>query len=159
MNTRQSWRNRSNSAWQKWKKLRLGRQSSSRIMPSSTWEKNQSMALDGPNWQPSFTSRNRVWSSQSQSTAETMRRTSAQAAASPGRPGLGPSTATKSRLGLARRMRSKTSDVTCGRLKAISSTGVVTSGRTKVGWLIAPRAYHTPRKKQAALLPGAGQAH
>ena len=115
----------SSIAAQKVKNEGSGKSSSSRMMPSSTFPKNQSKAPAGPYLQPKFSSRNSVRTSHGQSTAVAIFCVSSQSALSVGRFGRGPSPATKSLAGRRFRISSNTRPVLSGRLKIRSSIGVV----------------------------------
>ena len=90
---RGSSRYRSSNSSQNGKKLGTGTQSSSRIIPSPSPSRNQSIAPATPLRHPTFSVRNRVSTRQSQSTSAASARTSATLSASSGRWARGPSDA------------------------------------------------------------------
>lgn len=121
---------RSSISWANGNQDVLGRQSSSNMMPYSSSEKNQSKAPLTARRHPRFSSRNKVLTSQSQSTAVAIARASSHCCASPGRPERGPSAATYKRLGCACRIASNTTLVVSGRLNTRKRTGQSNLGRS-----------------------------
>jgi len=108
----------------------VGRQSSSRMMPSPASPKNHVIAELTPSPHPRLDSGNFVRTSQGQSTASTNARTSATRSASPALPVLAASQARNSLAGLAARTAEKTRRVASGRLKAMIRTGGVGKSTT-----------------------------
>ena len=114
-----------------------GRQSSSRMIASSTWRKTQSRPLEIRFRQPRFTSEKFFRTSQGQSTRSIAARVAAQLSASPGRSGRAPSATTSSFAGRARRISSNTRAVVSGRLKMMKTTGVVSAKTVMIPWAFA----------------------
>ena len=128
---RSSFRYRSSNSSQKEKKDATGRQSSSKIITSSTAEKTQSIPLDIRRPQPRFLSEKFLKTSHSQSILPKTARACRHFCASSGK--RGPSATTKSFLGLTLAIESNTICVRSGRLKIRKATGVesgITSNET-----------------------------
>ena len=100
-----------------------GTQSSSRMMPSSSFSKNQSILPDTFRPQPRFSSRKSVLTSHSQSTSPTIFLTSSHRSDSPDRFTRGPSAAIYNTPGRAILIASNTCLVVSGRLNTRNNTG------------------------------------
>src|SRR5690606_18092241 len=113
---------RMSSSSQNAKKDSSGTQSSSRIIPSTSCSKNQSIDVETPLSAPRWLSRNKVFTSQGQSTCPAIARAASHNCPSAGV--SGPSAAIYNRGGFARRIRSKTCCVDSGLSKIMNRTGL-----------------------------------
>src|SRR3989344_4348090 len=114
----------SNISAQKRKNDWSGKQSSSKIIPSSTFSKNQVIAVDAPNLQPRFFSLNNVLTSHGQSIFLIISRACRHFSMFSGRSNRGPSAAINNFSGRAFLISAKTRQVGSGRLKIINNSGV-----------------------------------